>query len=77
MYKIFSITAFSHVIIQYVIRYLMFIGSCIILIVEYIETNLMSLALLFLYIMLNMFRILVHPSLGACDLCVDLYHELR
>jgi len=32
---------------------LMFIGPCIILIVE---TNLMSLALLFLYLMLNMFR---------------------
>jgi len=29
----------------------------------------MSLALLFLYLMLNMFRMLIHPSSGACDLC--------
>jgi len=28
----------------------------------------MSLALLFHYFMLNMFRMLVHPSSGACDL---------
>ena len=52
----------------------MFVGSCIILIVEYRETNLMSLALLFLYLMLNMFRI--HPSSGACDLFVELFHGL-
>ena len=30
----------------------------------------MSLALLFLYLMLNMFRMLIHPSSGACDLFV-------
>jgi len=36
-------------------------------IVEYRETNLMSLALLFPYLMLNMFRMLIHPSSGACD----------
>ena len=30
----------------------------------------MSLALLFHYLMLNMFRMLVHPSSGACDLFV-------
>ena len=30
--------------------------------------QLMSLALLFHYIMLNMFRMLLHPSSGACDL---------
>jgi len=36
----------------------------------------MSLALLFLYIMLNMFRMLIHPSSGACDLFVDLYRGL-
>ena len=29
----------------------------------------MSLALLFHYLLLNMFRMLVHPSSGACDLC--------
>ena len=28
----------------------------------------MSLALLFHYLMLNTFRMLVHPSSGACDL---------
>ena len=28
----------------------------------------MSLTLLFHYLLLNMFRILVHPSSGACDL---------
>ena len=28
----------------------------------------MSLALLFHYLLLNMFRILVHPSSGSCDL---------
>ena len=28
----------------------------------------MSLALLFRYLLLNMFRMLVHPSSGACDL---------
>ena len=28
----------------------------------------MSLALLFNYLLLNMFRMLVHPSSGACDL---------
>jgi len=26
----------------------------------------MSLVLLFLYLMLNIFRMLIHPSLGAC-----------
>ena len=55
---------------------LMFIGPCIILIVELRETNLMSFALLFHYLMLNMFRMLVHPSSGACDLFVELFHGL-
>jgi len=36
----------------------------------------MPLASLFLYIMLNMFRMLIHPSSGACDLCVELFREL-
>jgi len=31
----------------------------------------MSLALLFHFLLLNMFRMLVHPSSGACDLFVD------
>jgi len=36
----------------------------------------MSLALLFLYLMLNMFRMLIHPSSGVCDLFVELFHRL-
>jgi len=34
----------------------------------------MSLALLFHYLMLNMFRMLIHPFSGACDLFVELFH---
>jgi len=36
----------------------------------------MSLALLFHYLMLNMFRMLIHPSSGACDLLLELFHGL-
>jgi len=36
----------------------------------------MSLALLFHYLLLNMFRMLIHPSSGACDLSVELFHGL-
>jgi len=36
----------------------------------------MSVALLFLYLMLNMFRMLIHPSSGACDLFVEFFHGL-
>jgi len=36
----------------------------------------MSLALLFHYLLLNMFRTLIHPSSGACDLFVGLFHGL-
>jgi len=36
----------------------------------------MSLALLFHYLKLNMFRMLIHPSSGACDIFVDLFHGL-
>jgi len=36
----------------------------------------MSLALLFHYLMLNMFRMLIHLSSGACDLFVELFHGL-
>jgi len=57
----------------------MFIGSCIILIVEKRETNLMSLALLFHYLMLYMFRILILPPLEIANYllsyfmgCIDL-----
>jgi len=36
----------------------------------------MSLAFLFHYLMLYMFRMLVHPSSGVCDLFVELFHGL-
>ena len=36
----------------------------------------MSLALLFHYLTLNMFRMLIHPSSGACDLFVELFRGL-
>ena len=36
----------------------------------------MSLALLFHCLMLNMFRMLLHLSSGACDLFVELFHWL-
>ena len=37
----------------------------------------MSLALLFHYLMLNMFRMLIHPSSGVCDLFVELFCGLN
>jgi len=36
----------------------------------------MSLALLFHYLMLNMFRVLIHPSSEACNLFVELFNGL-
>jgi len=36
----------------------------------------MSLAFLFHYLMLNMFRILIHPSSGAFDLFIELFYGL-
>jgi len=36
----------------------------------------MSLALLFHYLLLNMFQMLIHPSSGACDLFDALLHGL-
>jgi len=36
----------------------------------------MSLSLLFHYSMLNMFRMLIHTTSGACDLFVELFHGL-
>ena len=36
----------------------------------------MSLALLFHYLMLNMFQMLKHPSSRACDLFVELFRGL-
>jgi len=35
-----------------------------------------SLAFLFPYLMFNEFRMLIHPSSGACDLFVELFHWL-
>ena len=49
---------------------LMFIGPCIIVIVEEWKTNLMSLVFYFTSYVLNVFRTLIYPSSGACD-CVD------
>jgi len=37
----------------------------------------MPLALLLLYSVFNMFRMLIHPSSGACDLFVKLFHGLN
>ena len=34
----------------------------------------MSLALLFHYLLLNMFRMLIHPSSGVCALFDELFH---
>jgi len=34
----------------------------------------MSLALLFHYLMLNMFRMLIHPSSGACEALLQPAH---
>ena len=36
----------------------------------------MSLAFLFHYLMFNMYRMLIHPSSGACDLFDELFREL-
>jgi len=36
----------------------------------------MTLALLFHYLLLNMFRMLIQPSSGACDLFDELFHGL-
>jgi hypothetical protein len=36
----------------------------------------MSHTTLFPYLMLNMFRMLIHPSSGTCDLFVGLFHGL-
>ena len=50
----------------------MYYGPCIIVIVEEYETNLMSLVIKFYFTssMLNMFRTLIHPTSGACDISI-------
>jgi hypothetical protein len=42
----------------------------------FIDISLMSLALLFHYLMLNMFRMLIRPSSEACDVFVQLFRGL-
>jgi len=37
----------------------------------------MSFAFLFHYLKLNIFLMLIHPSSGACDLFVELFHGLK
>ena len=56
----------------------MYIGPCIIVIVEEWETNLISQFIKFYFIssMLNMFRILIRPSSGACDFSIVSPHWL-
>ena len=55
----------------------MFIGPCIIVIVEELKNQLdVTCYFYFTYYLLNMFRTLICPSSGACD-CVDgLPHRL-
>jgi len=50
----------------------MYIGPYIVVMVEVLETNLMSLVIKFYFTSskLNMFRTLIHPSLGACDFSI-------
>jgi len=57
----------------------MCIGPCIVVIVEEKETNLMPLFIKFYFTtsMLNMFRILILPSSGACDFSVVSPYWLR
>ena len=58
--------------------YLMYIGPCINVTDEEQDTNLMSQFIKFYFTssMLNMFRTLIHPSLGACDFSIVLPHWL-
>ena len=55
---------------------LMFIGPCFILIVNKASDIKLVYLYSFHYLMLNMFRMLVHPSSGTCDLFVELFHVL-
>jgi len=50
----------------------MYIGPCIIVIVEELETNLMSQFIKFYFTssMLNMFRTLIHQLSGACNFSI-------
>jgi len=56
---------------------LMFIGPCIIVIVEEQKTSMMSLAIYFTSYALNMFRILICPSSEACDYSVVIQQNSR
>ena len=57
---------------------LMYIGPCIIVIIEEWKTNVMSQFIKFYLTssMLNMFRTLIHPSSGACDFFIVSPHWL-
>ena len=54
----------------------MYIGPCIIVIIEEKETNLMSqfIKIYFTSSVLNMFRTLINPSSGDCDFSIVLPH---
>ena len=54
---------------------LMFIGPCIIVIVEEWKTSLSHLLFYFNSYVLNMFRILIYPSSETCDCVVELPHR--
>jgi len=53
---------------------LIFIGPCIIVIVENKKTNLMSLVVLFHFLCAQHVSELIYPSSGACDCAVELPH---
>ena len=44
-------------------------------IAEYRETKLMLLVLLFHFLLLNMFRMLIHPSSGVCELIFSYFMD--
>ena len=56
----------------------MYIGPCVVVIVEEQKTNLMSQFIKFYFTssMLYMFRTLIHPSSGACDFSIVSPHWL-
>ena len=56
----------------------MYVFYCLkhnICIVEEYKSKMMSLAILFHFLSLNMFRTLIYPSSGACDCVVELPHR--
>ena len=61
---------------QYIVLYNIYIYIYIILQLNKERPTRCHLFFYFNYLMLNMFRMLVHPSSGACDLFVELFHGL-